>query len=153
MSPHFANRYSPSNGEGGGEPHFIRPGEITIGVATLGFIVHSSRSPSCQAPAQRNASLCEGSKEPWHPPQPAIGEGALPISMGSRGGVPGSKRLRFRRPAPEVGGRACWRGAGRSPRGEAPGPPQPQRARVRQDSQGGALLPQLHENEHPSHSP
>lgn len=31
---------------GGGEPHFIRPGEITIGVATPGFIVHSSRSPS-----------------------------------------------------------------------------------------------------------
>lgn len=69
--------------------------------------------------------------------------------MGSRS-VPGSQRPRFQRPGTLSGRAGALEGRrALAARGGSPGPPQPERARVRQDSQGDALLPQLHENEHP----
>ena len=147
FSPHFANRYSARAGGGGagrdaGEPHFIRPREITMG---------QPPRPYCSLfPGPGLTSPCPAEPEPAQqhlraaatPPRHPLWEGALP-STGAATASPGAS------PSPGAGGSAPALRAhkvGRAGAPEArpvlaalvgsPGPAQPRRVQGSAGQQG-----------------
>lgn len=158
ISPRFANRYSVWAGRGGagregGEPHFITPGEITMGRLPRPYCSLfagpglTSPFPVEPEPARRHRGAAAPS------PRRPLREVALPsiraavaFPRASQGA--GSSAPRATGTQSGKGGR--WRRGGRSGRWEA--------ARVRRSlgergvprgSKGGALLPRLNDNDHP----